>query len=80
MSKCVKRFLFVGSIEKKKLQSARQEKFETIADIEQKNKFQLKIILDRLLLTDLELAAGISVPWWPRKYPGPLPREGRVIH
>ena len=52
MSKCVKRFLFVGRIEKKKLQSARQEKFETIADIEQKNKFQLKIILDRLLLTD----------------------------
>ena len=52
VSKCVKRFLFVGRIEKKKLQSARQEKFETIADIEQKNKFQLKIILDRLLLTD----------------------------
>ena len=46
VSKCVKRFLFVGRIEKKKLQSTRQEKFETIADIEQKNKFMLKIILD----------------------------------
>ena len=46
VSKCVKRFLFVGRIEKKKLQSARQEKFETSTDIEQTNKFQLKIILD----------------------------------
>ena len=60
VSKWVNRFLFVGRIEKKKLQSARQEKFETITDIEQTNKFQLKIILDWVLSTDRELAADLA--------------------
>ena len=49
VSKWMSRFLFVGRMEKKKLQSTIQEKFETSSDIEQINQC---IILGRLLSTD----------------------------
>ena len=53
-------------MEKKKLQSRMQDKFETTTDIPQITPFQLKIILGRLLLTGEKLAAGmLSKPPWP---------------
>ena len=54
----------MGRMEKKKLQSKRQDKFETTTDIAQTTPFQLKIILGRLLLTEyVRLAAGVGIPW-----------------
>ena len=48
--KKVSRFLFVGRMEKKKLERARQDKLQTTIDIVPAT--QLKIILGRLLLAD----------------------------
>ena len=53
-------FLFLGRMEKKKLERARQDKLETTIDTVQ--AAQLKIILGRLLSTDSTFAHSSS-PW-----------------
>ena len=50
--KWVSRFLFVGRMENKKLQSATQDKLATTTDIVQTIQFQSKIILGWCQLTD----------------------------
>ena len=60
VSKYVSRFLFVGRMEKKKEESARQDKLETTILIVQ--AAQLKVILGSLLWTDSQ-NPHISSPW-----------------
>ena len=59
VSKRMSRFLFVGRIEEKKLQRARQDRFAMTTEIIETTQFQSKTIPAKLLLTEVRLSAGI---------------------